>query len=76
MVALDGGVHGQPSPARSDARRDVHRKTLGYTVLRVPNGLVLPAPELFVQKVLSLVFSFSEAYLSTLGIEPPHPRFP
>ncbi len=62
MVALDGGVQGQPSRARSDARRDVHRKTLGYTVLRVPNGLVLQAPQLFVQKVLSLAFALPEAY--------------
>ena len=36
-------------------------KTLGYAVLRVPNGLVLQASELFVQKVLSLVFSLPEA---------------
>jgi very-short-patch-repair endonuclease len=26
---------------------------MGYTVLRLPNGIVLQAPDLFVQKVLS-----------------------
>ena len=53
IVELDGSVHGQPSQARSDARRDAHLKSMGYTVLRLPNGIVLQAPELFVQKVLS-----------------------
>ncbi|HMD85151.1 MAG TPA: endonuclease domain-containing protein [Terriglobia bacterium] len=53
IVELDGGVHGQQSQARSDARRDAHLQNRGYTVLRLPNGIVLQAPELFVQKVLS-----------------------
>ena len=61
IVEVDGGVHGQPSQAGIDARRDVHLKSLGYTVLRVPNGLVLQAPELFVQKVVSWVGSLPEA---------------
>jgi very-short-patch-repair endonuclease len=55
IVELDGSVHGQPSQARSDARRDAHLKSMGYTVLRLPNGIVLQAPDLFVQKVLSFV---------------------
>src|ERR1039458_3985899 len=55
IVELDGSVHGQPSQARSDARRDARLKSMGYTVLRLPNGIVLQAPDLFVQKVLSLV---------------------
>ena len=55
LVELDGSVHGQPSQARSDARRDAHLKSMGYTVLRLPNGIVLQAPDLFVQKVLSFV---------------------
>ena len=55
IVELDGSVHGQPSQARSDARRDAHLKSMGYAVLRLPNGIVLQAPDLFVQKVLSFV---------------------
>src|ERR1017187_9806783 len=51
IVELDGSVHGQPSQARSDA----HLKSMGYTVLRLPNGIVLQTPDLFVQKVLSFV---------------------
>src|ERR1035437_5679209 len=38
IVELDGSVHGQPSQARSDARRDAYLKSMGYTVLRLPNG--------------------------------------
>jgi very-short-patch-repair endonuclease len=44
IVELDGGVHGEPSQVRSDA----HLKSMGYTVLRLPNGIVLQAPDLFV----------------------------
>jgi type I restriction enzyme, R subunit len=55
IVELDGSVHGQPSQAMRDARRDAHLKSMGYTVLRLPNGIVLQAPDLFVQKVLSFV---------------------
>jgi very-short-patch-repair endonuclease len=51
IVELDGGVHGDPSQVRSDA----HLKSMGYTVLRLPNGIVLPAPDLFVQKVVSFL---------------------
>ena len=61
IVELDGSVHGQPSQARKDTKRDAHLKTLGYMVLRFPNGIVLQAPELFVQKVLSVVWSAPEA---------------
>ena len=45
----------EPSQAKKDARRNALLKTLGDTVLRVPNGIVLQAPDLFVQKVLSFV---------------------
>ena len=55
IVELDGGVHGEPSQVRSDARRDAHLKSMGYTVRRLPNGIVLPAPDLFVQEVVSFL---------------------
>ena len=51
IVELDGGVHGEPSQVRSDA----HLKSMGYTVLRLPNGIVLQAPDLFVQEVVSFL---------------------
>jgi very-short-patch-repair endonuclease len=62
VVELDGSVHGQPSQARRDARRDRHLKDMGYTVLRLPNGIVLKAPEEFVQRVLDAVWSLPEAF--------------
>ena len=55
IVELDGSVHGQPSQAKSDARRDAHLKSMGFTVLRLPNGIVLQAPDLFVQEVVRFV---------------------
>jgi type I restriction enzyme R subunit len=51
IVELDGSVRGQPSQARSDA----HLKSMGYTVRRLPNGMVLQAPDLFVQEVVGFV---------------------
>jgi len=62
VVELDGGVHGRHEQAKKDARRDAHLKSLGYTVLRVPNGMVLEAPELFVDKVLDTVWSLPEPF--------------
>jgi type I restriction enzyme R subunit len=61
IVELDGSVHGQPSQARSDARRDAHLKSMGYGVLRLPNGIVLQAPDLFVQEVVRFVLLIGTA---------------
>ncbi len=61
IVELDGSVHGQPSQARRDAQRDAYLKALGYTVLRISNGMVLEAPELFVEKVVAMGWSLPEA---------------
>jgi very-short-patch-repair endonuclease len=36
-------------------RRDAHLQSMGYTVLRLPNGMVLQAPDLFVQEVVGFV---------------------
>jgi len=62
IVELDGSVHGQPSQAKRDTRREAHLKNMGYTVARFSNGMVLEAPELFVNKVLSLVWSLPDAF--------------
>jgi len=62
VVELDGSVHGQPSQVRRDTRRDAHLKEMGYAVLRMPNGMVQEAPEVFVQKVLDAVWSLPEAF--------------
>ena len=60
-MELDGSVHGQPVQARRDARRDEDLKRMGYTVLRLSNGIVLNAPELFVEKVVSSLWSLQAA---------------
>ena len=62
VVELDGSVHGQPRQARRDIQRDAHIESLGYTVLRFPNGIVQQAPELFVQKVWDAVWLLPEAF--------------
>ena len=61
IVELDGSVHGQPSQASRDALRDAYLKALGNTVLRISHGMVLEAPELFVEKVVAMGRSLSEA---------------
>jgi len=62
IVELDGSVHGQPSQAKRDECRDTYLKNLGYDVLRLSNGIVLEAPELFVEKVLRRVWSLPEVF--------------
>ncbi len=63
IVELDGSVHGQPSQASRDAQRDLYLKARGYSVLRISNGRILEAPELFVEKVGAMGWSLPE----TLG---------
>jgi uroporphyrinogen-III synthase len=57
IIELDGSVHGQPRQARRDTMRDAHLARMGYTMARFPNGMVLQAPELFVEKVLNMAWS-------------------
>ncbi len=61
IVELDGSVHGQPSQTRRDGCRDAQLKNMGYTVARFPNGMVLDAPELFVERVLNIAWSLPDA---------------
>ncbi len=61
-LCIDGSVHGQPSQARRDAQRDAYLKALGHTVLRISNGMILEALELFVEKVVALGWSLPEAW--------------
>jgi very-short-patch-repair endonuclease len=61
IVELDGGVHGQANQAQQDARREAYLKNSGYVVFRFPNGIVLRAPELFLQKVLDFAWTLPEA---------------
>jgi very-short-patch-repair endonuclease len=51
VVELDGSVHAQPSQARRDSKRDLALRRAGYTVLRLPNGIVLEDPDAFVRTV-------------------------
>jgi len=50
-IELDGGVHSQPSQMQKDAAKEDHLRTLGISLLRIPNGLVLEDPEGFAHKV-------------------------
>jgi len=62
IVELDGSVHAQPSQARRDASRDAELKRWGYTVRRFPNGIVVEAPELFLEKVLDVAWSLPNVF--------------
>jgi len=50
-IELDGGVHSQPSQMRKDAAKEDYLRTVGISLLRIPNGLVVEDPEEFVRKV-------------------------
>jgi type I restriction enzyme R subunit len=66
IVELDGSVHAQPSQAKRDARRDTELKRMGYTVTRLPNGMIMEAPELFVGKVLDVAWTLPNAFTGEL----------
>jgi very-short-patch-repair endonuclease len=66
IVELDGSVHAQPSQTRRDASRDAELKRVRYTVTRFPNGIVLEAPELFLEKVLDVAWSLPNAFTGEL----------
>jgi very-short-patch-repair endonuclease len=66
IVELDGGVHARPSQTRRDASRDAELKHLGYTVMRLPNGIAMEAPELFVSKVLDVAWALPNAFTGEL----------
>jgi very-short-patch-repair endonuclease len=42
LIELDGGSHTDPD---RDFRRDAYLESLGFRVLRIPNGLVLDSPD-------------------------------
>ena len=54
-IELDGGVHSQPSQMRKDASKEDCLRTLGTGLLRIPDGLVLKAPEEFLSKVWEVI---------------------
>jgi very-short-patch-repair endonuclease len=62
VLELDGEAHRQPIQTRKDVRRDAHLRSLGLKVMRFSNGIVLKAPEVFVQKVSAAVWSLPEAF--------------
>jgi very-short-patch-repair endonuclease len=62
VIELDGGIHSQPSQALKDQTREKYLKRQGYTVARFPNGMVLQAPETFVEKVLGQVLSLPNVF--------------
>jgi very-short-patch-repair endonuclease len=66
IVELDGSVHTQPSQTKRDTSRDAELKCMGYTVTRFPNGIVLEAPELFLEKVLDVAWSLPNAFSGEL----------
>jgi len=50
-IELDGGVHSHSSQLRKDAAKEDYLRTLGISLLRIPNGLVVEDREEFVRKV-------------------------
>jgi very-short-patch-repair endonuclease len=54
------------SQARRDTGRDAELKRMGYTVTRFPNGVVLEAPELFLEKLLDATWSLPNAFTGEL----------
>jgi type I site-specific restriction-modification system R (restriction) subunit len=50
-IELDGEIHKTPEMVAKDAQRDAMLRSLGFTVLRFPNQLVLGEPEKFLTQI-------------------------
>ncbi len=70
IVELDGSVHGQPSWARSDARRDAHLKSMGYTVLRFPQRYCSSGPGFIRARGGEVCVANGGGGISTLSLDP------
>ena len=66
IVELDGSAHAQPSQIKRDTSREAEVKRMGYSVTRFPNGIVLEAPELFLEKILDVAWSLPNAFTGEL----------
>ena len=51
IVELDGLVHDDPQQMQKDERRNARLKELGYQILRVANGMVMNAPDVFAEEI-------------------------
>jgi very-short-patch-repair endonuclease len=54
IVELDGDVHEKPGQKVRDERRDKRLAELGYTLIRIPNGLAINDPDRLRDMVRSL----------------------
>jgi len=54
IVELDGDVHEKPEQRLRDEKRDKRLTDLGYTILRIPNGLAINGPDRLREMVRSL----------------------
>ncbi|HEV2349255.1 MAG TPA: endonuclease domain-containing protein [Terriglobia bacterium] len=62
VIELDGSIHSQPSQALRDQTGDEYLMQRGYTVARFPNGMVLEAPKIFMEKVLGRIFPLPNVF--------------
>jgi very-short-patch-repair endonuclease len=51
IVELDGDIHDDPQQIAKDDQRNLRLKELSYRILRVANGMVIHAPDLFVEEI-------------------------
>ncbi|MBX3734876.1 MAG: DUF3387 domain-containing protein, partial [Verrucomicrobiae bacterium] len=56
-VELDGDVHRSPEVVAKDSQRDAYLGSMGYTVLRFPNQLVVDRPEEFLNQIAAALAS-------------------
>jgi very-short-patch-repair endonuclease len=55
IVELDGEIHDDPGQMYKDDERNSRLKRLGYQILRVANGMVIHAPDLFIAEIRRFV---------------------
>ena len=55
IIELDGDIHDFPGQAAQDDQRSSRLRELGYQILRVANGMVMHAPDLFLEEIRKFI---------------------
>ena len=51
IIELDGLVHDDPQQVQKDKQRNARLQELGYQLVRVANGMVMKAPDVFAEEI-------------------------
>jgi len=69
VIELDGSIHDEDEVKRNDAKRELHLKELGLTVLRFKNEEVFKNRQLVLEKIFQTITKLNNTPLEDGGME-------